>query len=84
MDQGDGGYLKHCNAMIMSLISDRSMLKLEFVVPNGQHIPNPNDVMVDEDFFADLLGQFTLATAFARLRRGLHCMRGWPYRMVLY
>ena len=74
--------MEHCAAIIKSLVGDKCIIDLGFIVPRGEPTPAENDVRLDEDELAETWGQLSLATAFARLRRGLHFLRGWPCSMI--
>lgn len=80
--QTRGGVLKHVREGLEFLSSERALSECGFVVPES-----PASSAIDnlesgvEDDFADLFGQFSLCLAFARVRRLLWLVAGWPSRM---
>ena len=48
-------------------------------VPSGTEDHSP---FLKQDQMADLMGDFALSLACGRVVRGLHLLRGWPYRMA--
>lgn len=78
----DSAFMKHVCAVLLQLGDTSVLERAGFIVDPGESQIAGNAQTVDEDVFADTIGQTALSLASAWIRRGLGLIRSWPRRML--
>lgn len=74
--------MRHVNDIIGQLMDVGTLEEIGFTVAAPVAAACTNDEAVDEDFYADLLGQCSMNMSSARMRRSLWLTSGWTLRMT--
>ena len=90
LSQLQGAYMKHTTDILGLLSKPSALEECGFELPEapfkaGSRVPSGTEdhaPFLKQDQMADLMGDFALSLACSRVVRGLHLLRGWPFRMA--
>lgn len=79
---GNMEFFTHVHEVLGVTSSFSALERCEFTIPHSPKISDENDLVLLDDEMADSLGQLSVALAFARLKRALCFLQGWPHGLI--